>query len=110
MAQFADPNIAVAPQISVIRFLVLVFTRVSSSFYREAVENVAAYNLQLMRERMSRLPYVDAQTGIAQSDCHLLRSRMERRRGNLPGQVYSYPPRRWRRERKSTEPRKVTGV
>ena len=86
------------------------FTRISSSFYREAVENVAAYNLQLMRERMSRLPYVDAQTGIAQSDCHLLRSRMERRRGNLPGQVYSYPPRRWRRERKSTEPRKVTGV
>ena len=112
LVQFTEPNTTVALQTYVgwlvIRFLT--HDTCSSSFYREAVENVAAYNLQLMRERKSRLPYVDAQTGIAQSDCHLLRSRMERRRGNLPGQVYSYPPRRWRRERKSAEPRKTTGV
>ena len=84
--------------------------RTNSSFYREAVENVAAYNLQLMKERKSRLPYVDAQTGIAQSDCHLLHSRLERRRGYLPGQVYSYPPRRWRKEMRPAEPRPKKGV
>lgn len=88
----------------------LMLKHTNSSFYREAVENVVAYNLQLMRERKSRLPYVDAQTGIAQSDCHLLHSRLERRRGNLPGQVYSYPLRRWRREMRPAEPRAKKGV
>lgn len=70
----------------------------SSAFYREAVENMVLYNTQLIKDRKSRLPYVDAQTGIAQSNSHLLRSRLERRRGLLPGQIYSYPPYRWRQE------------
>lgn len=69
------------------------------------MENVVLYNSQLMKDRKTRLPYVDAQTGIAQSNSHLLRSRLERRRGALPGQIYSYPPRRWRRE---TKPQPVT--
>ena len=58
------------------------------------------YNSQLLKDRRSRLPYLDTQTGIAQSPCNLLRSRLERRRGNLPGQIYSYPPYRWRLESK----------
>ena len=58
------------------------------------------YNKQLIKDRRSRLPYVDAQTGIAQTNSHLLRSRLERRRGALPGQIYSYPPYRWRQEAK----------
>ena len=58
------------------------------------------YNSQLLKDRKSRLPYVDAQTGIAQSNSHLLRSRLERRRGILPAQIYSYPPYRWRQESK----------
>ena len=58
------------------------------------------YNTQLSRDRKARLPYHDAQTGIAQSDCYIWRTRLERRRGVLPGQIYSYPPRRWRVEAK----------
>ena len=64
------------------------------------------YNSQLLKDRKSRLPYVDAQTGIAQSNSHLLRSRLERRRGVLPGQIYSYPPYRWRQESKPAAPTK----
>ena len=61
------------------------------------------YNKQLVKDRQSRLPYVDAQTGIAQSNTsHLMRSRLQRRRGVLPGQIYSYPPYRWRQESKPT--------
>ena len=71
-----------------------------STFYREAVENVVIYNKQLIKDRRSRLPYVDAQTGIAQTNSHLLRSRLERRRGAFPGQIYTYPPYRWRQEAK----------
>lgn len=31
-------------------------------------------------------------------DCRLWRRKHERMVGNLPGQIYSYPPRRWRLE------------
>ena len=62
------------------------------------MDNVVFYNTQLSRDRKARLPYHDAQTGVAQSDCYIWRSRLERRRGVLPGQIYSYPPRRWRVE------------
>lgn len=71
-----------------------------SSFYREAVEAAVNYNSQLLQDRSTRLPYLDAQTGIAQTTSPLLRSRLERRRGEAPGQLFSYPPRRWRQESK----------
>ena len=71
-----------------------------SSFYREAVEGAVNYNSQLIKDRSKRLPYVDVQTGIAQITSPLLRSRLERQRGVAPGQLFSYPPRRWRREAK----------
>ncbi len=57
-----------------------------------------SYNAQLVRDAKTRLPYVDAQTGIAQDHSHLMQSRLNRKRGVLPGQVFSYPQRRWRRE------------
>lgn len=69
-----------------------------SSFYKEALDNIVIYNSNLLKERRSRLPYIDAQTGIAQKDCYLWRKKSERHKGNLPGQVYSYPSRRWRFE------------
>lgn len=72
----------------------------NSSFYREAVEGAVNYNSQLIKDRSKRLPYVDVQTGIAQITSPLLRSRLERQRGVAPGQLFSYPPRRWRREAK----------
>ena len=56
-----------------------------SAFYKEALDNVVTYNAQVMRERRSRLPYVDAQTGIAQSDSYNWRKRSERQKGILPG-------------------------
>lgn len=73
---------------------------VLSPFYREAVENVVAYNSQLLQDRCRRLPYLDAQTGIAQTNSPLLCNRLERRRGLAFNQLFSYPPRRWRRETK----------
>lgn len=68
------------------------------------------YNTQLSRERKARLPYHDAQTGIAQSDCYIWRTRLERRRGVLPCQIYSYPPRRWRVEGKPQQKPTTKGV
>ena len=44
-----------------------------------------SYNAQVMRERRSRLPYVDAQTGIAQADSYNWKKRSDRNKGILPG-------------------------
>ncbi|CAI8017840.1 Zinc finger protein DPF3 [Geodia barretti] len=71
-----------------------------SSFYKEALDNVVSYNAQAMKERRGRLPYVDAQTGIAQADNYNWKKRSDRQRGILPGQVFSYVPNRWRLEPK----------
>jgi hypothetical protein len=58
-----------------------------SSFYKEALDNVVSYNAQAMKERRGRLPYVDAQTGIAQADNYNWKKCSDRQRGILPGDV-----------------------
>ena len=35
--------------------------------YKETVENSSSYNERLVKERKLRLPFIDAQTGVAQS-------------------------------------------
>lgn len=35
--------------------------------YKETVENSSSYNERLVKERKTRLPFLDAQTGVAQS-------------------------------------------
>ena len=48
-----------------------------------------AYNAQVMRERRNRLPYVDAQTGIAQSDNYNWKKTSDRQKGILPGRGWA---------------------
>lgn len=63
--------------------------------YREAMEQVHTYNSKLLLERRLRMPYIDNQTGLAQQDCHLWVSRVQRCAPIKEGQIYSYPSRRW---------------
>lgn len=67
-----------------------------STAYKDAVANAFTFNKRLQLERHSRIPFYDNQTNLIQRVCHLWRSPNERRKGHLPGQVYSYMPRRWR--------------
>lgn len=68
--------------------------------YKEALENVSAYNSRLRYERRLRIPFIDAQTGIAMNNCHLWISKLERQPGQTPHYVYSYPARRWRKKKR----------
>ncbi|XP_065660974.1 zinc finger protein ubi-d4 B isoform X1 [Hydra vulgaris] len=68
--------------------------------YKEAMDQVHAYNSKLLLERRLRMPYIDSQTGLAQQDCHLWVSRVQRCAPLREGQVYSYPSRRWRVRRR----------
>lgn len=72
----------------------------SDSFYKDATENSASYNTRLCLERKMRLPFLDAQTGVAQSDCALWMQKWQRMPGQAEGQLYTYPARRWRKKRR----------
>ena len=40
-------------------------------FYKEAIEHCRSYNARLCAERSMRLPFLDSQTGVAQSNCYI---------------------------------------
>ena len=75
-----------------------------SELYKDALDNVSAFNARLCYERKMRVPFLDAQTGIAMMSSHLWLSKLMRRPGCTPHYVYSYPARRWRKRKKGSEP------
>ncbi|NXD18262.1 REQU protein, partial [Nothocercus nigrocapillus] len=101
-------------------------------YYRDAMEQCHSYNARLCAERSVRLPFLDSQTGVAQSNCYIWMEKRHRGPGSarlrppLPGksrqfpffpsrfvlfppglaagQLYSYPARRWRKKRRAHPP------
>lgn len=73
---------------------------VSRELYKDALENVSAFNSRLRFERRLRIPFIDAQTGIAMNNCNLWISKLERRPGQTPHYIYSYPAKRWRKKKR----------
>ncbi|KAF0761064.1 zinc finger protein ubi-d4 isoform X1 [Aphis craccivora] len=68
--------------------------------YREAVENSVNYNTRLCIERRLRMPFLDTQTGVAQTHSSLLMLERQRMPGLSNGQVYTYPSKRWKKKRR----------
>uniref|UniRef100_UPI00358EC808 zinc finger protein ubi-d4 n=1 Tax=Myxine glutinosa TaxID=7769 RepID=UPI00358EC808 len=73
-------------------------------FYREAIEHCHNYNARLCAERSVRLPFLDSQTGVAQNNCYIWMEKRHRGPGVAPGQLYTYPARRWRKRRRLPPP------
>ncbi|RXG67914.1 Zinc finger protein ubi-d4 B [Armadillidium vulgare] len=69
--------------------------------YHSLMVNSASFNVRLMRDRKTRLPFLDSQTGIAQSPCKLYMSSRHRMPGIHAGQLYAYPAQRWCRKKRS---------
>ncbi|GAA6081628.1 zinc finger protein ubi-d4 isoform X1, partial [Tachysurus ichikawai] len=40
-------------------------------YYRDALEQCHNYNARLCAERSVRMPFLDSQTGVAQSNCYI---------------------------------------
>ncbi|XP_012696906.1 zinc finger protein ubi-d4 isoform X1 [Clupea harengus] len=72
--------------------------------YRDAMEQCHNYNARLCAERSVRMPFLDSQTGVAQSNCYIWMEKRHRGPGVAPGQLYTYPARRWRKKRRSHPP------
>uniref|UniRef100_M4ADE4 Double PHD fingers 2 n=1 Tax=Xiphophorus maculatus TaxID=8083 RepID=M4ADE4_XIPMA len=73
-------------------------------YYRDALEQCHNYNARLCAERSVRMPFLDSQTGVAQSNCYIWMEKRHRGPGMAPGQLYTYPARRWRKKRRSHPP------
>ncbi|KAJ0171419.1 hypothetical protein K1T71_012969 [Dendrolimus kikuchii] len=68
--------------------------------YKEIIENSSTFNSRLCAERRMRMPFIDTQTGVAQSHSNLFMTRRQRMPGQREGQVYTYPAQRWRKARR----------
>ncbi|CAH0717755.1 unnamed protein product, partial [Brenthis ino] len=68
--------------------------------YKEIIENSSTFNSRLCAERRMRMPFIDTQTGVAQSHSNLFMTRKQRMPGAREGQVYTYPSQRWRKARR----------
>uniref|UniRef100_A0A8C1EFH3 Double PHD fingers 1 n=2 Tax=Cyprinus carpio TaxID=7962 RepID=A0A8C1EFH3_CYPCA len=75
-------------------------THLGEEFYRDAIEHCRSYNARLCAERSMRLPFLDSQTGVAQSNCYIWMEKTHRGPGVAPGQLYTYPARCWRKKRR----------
>ncbi|KAF5893024.1 zinc finger protein ubi-d4-like isoform X5, partial [Clarias magur] len=73
-------------------------------YYRDALEQCHNYNARLCAERSVRMPFLDSQTGVAQSNCYIWMEKRHRGPGVAPGQLYTYPARRWRKKRRAHPP------
>ncbi|KAM6970770.1 zinc finger protein ubi-d4 isoform 2-T2 [Aplochiton taeniatus] len=73
-------------------------------YYRDAMEQCHNYNARLCAERSVRMPFLDSQTGVAQSNCYIWMEKRHRGPGMAPGQLYTYPSRRWRKRRRTHPP------
>ncbi|XP_078592045.1 zinc finger protein DPF3-like isoform X9 [Branchiostoma floridae x Branchiostoma japonicum] len=74
---------------------------VGNQFYKEALENASHFNARVVMERKLRLPFLDTLTGVAQTNCSLWMSPSQRRPGIAPGQIYTFPAKRWRKKRRA---------
>lgn len=74
--------------------------------YLKLINDTKSFNTLLYVERKSRLPFIDAQTGVAQSDCSLWRKRSDRKLASdhqsdvIAGTLFAYPAIRWHKRRR----------
>ncbi|XP_056106301.1 D4, zinc and double PHD fingers family 2, like isoform X1 [Rhinichthys klamathensis goyatoka] len=73
-------------------------------YYKDALEQCHSYNARLCAERSILMPFLDSQTGVAQSNCYIWMEKRHRSAGTAPGQLYTYPARRWRKKRRAHPP------
>ncbi|XP_001357517.2 zinc finger protein DPF3 [Drosophila persimilis] len=68
--------------------------------YKEILENSENFNTRLCIERRLRMPFLDPQTGVAQTHCALFMKKKQRMPGFRHGQIYTYPSTRWRKPKR----------
>ncbi|XP_052688892.1 zinc finger protein ubi-d4-like isoform X4 [Crassostrea angulata] len=70
------------------------------NLFKDAIEHTANLNMRMGIERKLRLPFLDSQTGVAQSHTSLWHPYRDRQPGLTYGQLYSYPANRWKKRKR----------
>lgn len=73
--------------------------------YLNLINDTKSFNSSLFVERKLRLPFIDAQTGVAQGDCGLWRKQADRKitkpePASIAGTLFAYPAVRWQKRRR----------
>jgi len=71
--------------------------------YLEFIKDSKTFNNLLITERRLRLPFIDSQTGVAQTNCSLWRSKGERQnfhKESATGTLFSYPASKWQKRQR----------
>lgn len=55
--------------------------RLGEQYYRDALEQCHNYNARLCAERSILMPFLDSQTGVAQSNCYIWMEKRHRSAG-----------------------------
>ncbi|CAH8525200.1 unnamed protein product [Schistosoma rodhaini] len=83
------------------RSVVLIMSSEPNEFtYDKLLAFASRYNRRLQQDKLSRLPFLDSATGIAQRPCLLYRNQREREGGYLT-QVYRYRSHRWKKSKRT---------
>ena len=75
--------------------------RGTDKVYQEALEAASKFNKRLFLDRKTRIPFIDSQTRVAQSNCLLWYFEYQREEGiRQSEQIYSYPLKSWIKKRR----------
>lgn len=102
LKQKSEQRIMSAPEIEVVNInnFEKIQNFLNDSAYKEILENSENYNTRLCIERRLRMPFLDPQTGVAQTHCALFVKQKQRMPGFREGQLYTYPSTRWRKPKR----------
>ncbi len=79
-------------------------TRGTNKIYEEAIEASARFNKRLVKERKTRLPFLDSQTTVAQGNCMIWNKEYQRVKSfsTDTGIVMNYQVKKWIKNRRLT--------
>lgn len=77
-------------------------TRGTNRVYEEAIEASAKFNKRLVTERKTRLPFLDSQTTVAQSNCMIWNKEHQRVKPSDDTSVLHYQVKKWFKRRRIT--------
>lgn len=90
------------PYCKIISNTAFIKTRGSNRVYEEAIEASAKFNKRLVKERKTRLPFLDSQTTVAQTNCMIWNKVHQRIKPSEDSTVLEYQVKKWFKRRRLT--------
>ena len=80
--------------------IILIYFSRRDELYREAIQQSAKFNNKFINDRKTRIPLLDGQTRITQSNCTLWNIKYLRQKSTNQSQIYRYNVKKWVKKRR----------